>query len=339
MVIPTVGIPTQFTDLIARRIGITDLRAQLSQQIERLSKLEIERNNLLNLFDVERTHFLSLREIDRNNVRNLMDLVTRLASENQALTERLARRHSEAMTALINTREHLVDAGGARRPLSSPIIKAVKPLEAVWTEFERRAPRVFSVWKAALDIGTQSYEGFPVGSCSVAGHAEAELFRKFLLPYSSGNLLDVGCGPQPMPHYLRDCAIERVFGIDPISHAADHPFNFIRGVAEFLPWADAQFDTVIAATTLDHFLLLDVGVAEVHRVLRQAGHFVAWIAVFEGAPSYDPYALEWQPADGEHLFHLDPVWFEPMMAEHFNIRERFTFDLPFPFAFYAFQKK
>ena len=37
----------------------------------------------------------------------------------------------------------------------------------------------------------------------------------------------------------------------------EHPFQFVQGIAEFIPFKDETFDYVISVTALDHVLLLD----------------------------------------------------------------------------------
>ena len=156
-------------------------------------------------------------------------------------------------------------------------------MEDVFALLARRAPAAWPIFKQALDVGTRSYEGFPVGSCSVEGHREAERFGAFITPYLRGYVLDVGCGPQPVPSYLRDYPVALIRGIDPISKPEDHPFEFASAMAEDIPWRDASFDVVCSGTTLDHFFLLDVALKETRRVLKPGGHFVAWISEAPGS--------------------------------------------------------
>ena len=130
-------------------------------------------------------------------------------------------------------------------------------LQECLARLEPLAPRAFALWREALDANAVAYEGLPVDSCSVAAHPGAARFQQFAQQHLKGYVLDVGCGPQPLPLYLAGYPTDRISGLDPLSPADQHPFDFASGVAEFLPWEDAQFDTVIAATSLDHVLLLD----------------------------------------------------------------------------------
>src|SRR5262249_37763318 len=156
-------------------------------------------------------------------------------------------------------------------------------------KLQQAAPLNWKTYSECVVRGTASYKFFPPDSCSTQTHPQAELFRAFLKPYLRGQVLDVGCGPQPVPWYLHGHPLSQISGIDPISTPADHPFSFVPGYGELLPWEDEQFDVVVSGTSLDHYYLLDAGLAEAFRVLKRGGHFVAWITEFAGAPPYDPY--------------------------------------------------
>jgi hypothetical protein len=221
-----------------------------------------------------------------------------------------------------------------------PIRKDRTPaLEDIFASLARRAPAAWPIFKQALNVGTRSYEGFPVGSCSVKGHREAERFGAFIAPYLRGYVLDVGCGPQPQPSYLRDYPVALIRGIDPISKPEEHPFEFASAVAEDIPWQDASFDIVCSGTTLDHFFLLDVALKEIHRVMKPGGHFVAWISEAPGSKPYDPYRDDITAADEEHLFHIDRAWFLPMMRElGFEEVEILALSVPFKHLYMSFRR-
>lgn len=183
------------------------------------------------------------------------------------------------------------------------------------------APAACAAWERLLAVNADAYAGFPVDSCSVRGHPLAEKFRGFLRPYLAGAVLDIGCGPQPVPEYLAGYPTARVAGLDPLP--APHPFVFVQGAAEFLPWADRTFDTVVVATSLDHVLLLDRALREIRRVLRPGGTFVTWVSFQPGAAAYDPYRPDVRPVDEYHLFHFDRPWFEAAVGADFAPVEMF----------------
>jgi len=218
-------------------------------------------------------------------------------------------------------------------------MREAMPLDAQFEQLQQTVPRAFPIWRSLLDANTQTYEGFPIHSCSVAGHPAATLFKYFLAPYLKGRVLDIGCGPQPVPLYLEDHPLEAVYGIDPITEPDDHPFTFVKSMAEFLPWLDSQFDAVVAATSLDHVLLLDETLAEIRRVLKHNGRFVVWVGFIEGAKPYDPYDSKIAKVDDWHLFHFGREWFQEAVAPYFLLEETFALDEAGSSCFVAFRPR
>lgn len=207
-------------------------------------------------------------------------------------------------------------------------------LEKSLASLRRIAPNAYVEWREVSKIGAHAYLGFPTDSCSVKGHVLADLFLWFLKPLLEGRVLDIGCGPQPVPRYLEGYPLDFVFGIDPLSSNKDHPFFFIQGVGEFLPWDDRSFETVVAATSLDHVLLPDRALQEIRRVLKDNGHFVAWVSFVKGAEKYDPYSPDIKKTDQYHLFHFDRGWFEQTVEKFFTIEEAFDCPTPYNSTFY-----
>lgn len=148
----------------------------------------------------------------------------------------------------------------------------------------------------------------PLQSCSMPGNAMAEQFSEWLHPQLFGDVLDLGCGPLPVPLYLHDYPLSRVSGVDPLDGV--HPFEFRQAVAECLPFDPAIFDCVIAATTLDHVLDPYQALAEARRVLRPKGLLLTWATYWPGAVRYDPSAETVPMLDDFHVYHLDRPWFE-----------------------------
>jgi SAM-dependent methyltransferase len=190
-------------------------------------------------------------------------------------------------------------------------------LEKCFEKLQRLAPRAFALWREMLEVNARAYEGLPADSCSVDGHAVAGAFRDFLQPYLSGPVLDIGCGPQAVPLYLSSYPQELVAGLDPLLSSEPHPFRFVQGVAEFLPWDAETFQVVVTATSLDHVLLLDRALQEIYRVLKPTGFFVTWVSFVEGACSYNPYNEDVEPQDCFHMIHFDRPWFERLLNDYF----------------------
>lgn len=259
----------------------------------------------------------------------ILDLSLRIdAVENQLLERMIAQR----VFFPLNT--------GVPASRQRPTLVNAPSLSEAFARLKAAAPLNWDTYLACLDVGTASYKGLPPDSCSTDAHPQSLLFKAFLRPYLRGYVLDVGCGPQSVPSYLKDFPNEQIFGTDPISSPADHPFHFISGVGEYLPFQDQAFDVVISGTTLDHYYLLDQGLQEAARVLQPGGHFVAWITEFVGAPPYDPYSAPMMSYDSEHMYHIDRVWFLPLMDKlGFSPIETIHFKLPFNYLFMSFVRR
>lgn len=175
-------------------------------------------------------------------------------------------------------------------------------------------PEVFTVWKDLFDAGTQSYDGFPLDSCSSEGKKDSEIFKRFLKLHLHGNVLDVGCGPQGVPYYLSEYPADKIFGIDPLQPAAGvkRTFKFEQALCEHIPWDNDSFDCVIFGTSLDHVMLLDKSLSEVKRVLKLGGLLIIQTSLLEGFQEYNPFSPEFEPADKYHMFHFDKPWFEKL---------------------------
>lgn len=277
-----------------------------------------------------------LRQTMEANAANILDLMSNQAL---ALQARIDASETMLLEQLVAQRSFLpLDLADPGRPAPVPIDPP--SVEEAFRRMQAAAPLSWNSYLRCLDTGTESYQGLPPTSCSTEAHPQSLLFRAFLRPYLRGFVLDIGCGPQPVPSYLADYPPARITGIDPISKPEDHPFAFVPGVGEYLPFADASFDVLVSGTTLDHYYLLDQGLREAARVLVPGGHFVAWITEFAGAPAYDPYSRAAEPYDSEHMYHIDRAWFLPLMARSgFQPAEIIHFRLPFNYLFMSFVKR
>jgi SAM-dependent methyltransferase len=182
-------------------------------------------------------------------------------------------------------------------------------VQTVLNKLESEAPKAFTVWRELFKTAHAAYEGNPPDSCSVEGNMCARVFTSFCENRLEGIVLDVGCGTQATPLYLKNYPASRIVGIDPLLPECGHPFTFVRGYAEYLPFENDTFNTVIAATSLDHTLIPRKALDEIRRVLKPFGHFILWEGLNENSNrdfwDYDPYALEpFAPADKFHLFNF-----------------------------------
>jgi SAM-dependent methyltransferase len=197
-------------------------------------------------------------------------------------------------------------------------------------------PHLFPIWDELFENARHEYEGHPEASLSVPGNQASAAFGNFLSLYAHGSVLDVGCGIQESPIYLDGLVIDRLAGVDPLASQVKRKFEFVQGLAEFLPWENDEFDLVVAATSLDHVVSLDMALSEIKRVLRPGGYFVTWVGFVAGAKRYDPTLPDISPIDRFHIFHFDRGWFVELMARYFRLEEEFALD--FQSHFFAFSK-
>jgi SAM-dependent methyltransferase len=122
-------------------------------------------------------------------------------------------------------------------------------------------------------------------SLSVGPRPDARAFAEFAR--LEGIVLDVGCGTQPNPSYATEFAGTFV-GIDPVRGAPERAFAFVQGLGEYLPFADASFDRVLFATSLDHMLSPRRALAEARRVLRRGGSMSIWFGEVREPPPPPP---------------------------------------------------
>jgi SAM-dependent methyltransferase len=253
------------------------------------SQAELQRTQLAEL---QRTQ---LAELQRTQ---LAELTLNLAG----LTARSARLQSEA---------------GAALPVFKPATRL--PFEESLRRLEALNPALFPVWRALFENGAKSYVEQRLGSCSHREHKYARLFGAYLEVYGHGRILDIGCGPYGLPSYLTTRRAGLVCGVEPLPMLETPAFEVVRGFNEFLPWEDAQFDTVVSGTSLDHVMSLDVSLQEVQRVLRPDGKYVVWLASIPGSAPFNEKAADFMPIDDFHLFHFDRVWIEPIFERYFLI--------------------
>jgi ubiquinone/menaquinone biosynthesis C-methylase UbiE len=122
-------------------------------------------------------------------------------------------------------------------------------------------------------------------------------------------VLDLGCGPRIVPSYLSS--------FEPLELSYQPPFHVERTFAEFLPWPDASFDSVICGTSLDHVLSLTTTLEETRRVLKPGGLFINWLSSLDGAKPYDEFNAE--PVDNFHLFQFNLEWALPLFDRYFEV--------------------
>ena len=140
----------------------------------------------------------------------------------------------------------------------------------------------------------------------------------------AGRVLDVACGDardisavnfkdwvrvglDPSPLQLRDARKSAL--------SAGQPINLVQGVAEWLPFKERAFDSLICKSALDHFVDREGVMGEFSRVLAPTGRAVVSInnyASFSIRVSRQLYRIvraAWPPARKKLFFWDSPVTF------------------------------
>jgi SAM-dependent methyltransferase len=108
---------------------------------------------------------------------------------------------------------------------------------------------------------------------------------KLLATHANGRLLDVGCGERPyddlfLPRVTRYIGLEYPPVADNLNPEIWGKLHTIRHIVDVfgdgmkMPFADAQFDSVLALEMLEHVSHSDACVGEIARVLRPGGVFL-----------------------------------------------------------------
>jgi SAM-dependent methyltransferase len=202
-----------------------------------------------------------------------------------------------------------------------------RPAKTVsWRSVMQRAkqdfPILYPLWKERLDATRAALHVTRVGNAAWAGDVKSRIFRGLVGRFAKGRVLDVGCGVFGRPYYLESYPAELISGVEPLEPQERPDFELVRGISEYLPWPNRSFSTVISATSLDHCLSLDRSLNELSRVMQPNGCMLIWFDSVPGAPKYQPDSPDFSPVDKFHLFHFDVAWFEPMLAEQFQIVDR-----------------
>ncbi len=305
--------------------AITRIEAQLAASDERMAAL--------NALVGSGTATVSVPQLGplANEVNATLNNVAAQQSVQGSMTEAIAR--IEARLAADNERttgHNLLLGRGIARLLSRPVADrlVVQPphevpaIEVQIRQIEARAPRNFAQWHKVYLRFISEVERSVVGNLSHDGQVGAGYFRMFINIHARGRLLDFGCGQLALPDYLADWPHDQLAGFDPLPPFEPHPFVFATSLGETIPWADASFETVVIATSLDHVYLLDQALEEMKRVLVPDGRLLIWTAMFPETPPYDPYGPEIVPADQNHLFHPGRNWFYDLFASDFDLLER-----------------
>jgi SAM-dependent methyltransferase len=300
-------------DAVARLVTeLGDAGDRIADQRNWLEKISFETTNLMTHLDTGLQN--RLNTLENVALPEIKNLIVRLDAGEQiheiaAAQIRIAAGHADRS----RWQEHPAERYASARP---------KPFGDYIEQARRDFPKVFAMWRERLDGTSAAFQQTKVGNVAIGSDLYSRIFRDFVEVHAFGRVLDVGCGVFGRPYYLARYPAELISGLEPLPMQEPADFELVRGLAEYLPWPDSSFSTVISATSLDHCLSLERSLSEVLRVLRPDGNLLLWIGSVPGSPKFEPDQPGFTPSDQYHLFHFDKTWFEPMLEEEFEFLDR-----------------
>lgn len=130
-----------------------------------------------------------------------------------------------------------------------------------------------------------------------------------LLPHTSGQLLDVGCGAQPYRHILpvdvTYQAIDHISAADQFQYQSEET-TYFDGTS--WPVSDQSFDFILSTETLEHVLQPEIFLSEAYRSLKPGGQLIMTV----------PFAARW------HYIPHDYWRFTPSALEFLLTRAGFV---------------
>jgi SAM-dependent methyltransferase len=126
----------------------------------------------------------------------------------------------------------------------------------------------------------RSLKATPLHPRYLSNRAIRRALRAFA-PFARGKMLDIGCGYKPYRSFFAPYVQEHL-GMDiPVTIHGMEALD-VGGSALALPFAAAEFDTVLATEVLEHVPSPDAMLAEIARVLRPGGVLIL------SAPLHEP---------------------------------------------------
>ncbi|MGB9847787.1 MAG: class I SAM-dependent methyltransferase [Minisyncoccia bacterium] len=177
-------------------------------------------------------------------------------------------------------------------------------------------------WKEAQDAELNFWNSLALNE------VEEERWKKYLLSginTKNKTIIDVGCGPRGVVHYITD-AKEKI-GLDPLinlyskKYTLDSNTKFINATAEAIPLEDDYVDIVFCINVLDHIEDPELGLREMHRILKNDGELNFLINTYSKPFLIIEKILEifgiWE--DKPHPHHFTFVQISKILGRYFII--------------------
>lgn len=282
----------------------------------------------------------TLAALRQDQIQGVMTPLSRLE---QALAVHAAR--TDATLALISQNMAIVPGAvvGSQIGRAAQIMPPGQSmtLEEIAERLREDYPKLFPLWEERLGAMRDEFIAHGrVGNAAHGADPAGNFFRQFIAANRRGRVLDVGCGVHGKPYYLSDIPDAEIGGIDPLEPLEPMPIAFATGIGEYIPWADASFETVVSGTSMDHCIDIERTLQEFMRVLQPGGNILIWMSFVKGAKPFAPDDPDWEPEDIFHLYHADEPWFEPLLSAQFEIRQKVKFYAQsFDHCFYELESK
>lgn len=104
-------------------------------------------------------------------------------------------------------------------------------------------------------------------------------YRKLIMPYAHGNVLEVGFGTGVNLKHYDFSSIQSFTALDldskkELTPKTNYPITYINGEVENLPFEDNSFDTIVETLVLCSVKDMNKAISEIFRVLKPGGTFI-----------------------------------------------------------------
>jgi SAM-dependent methyltransferase len=167
-----------------------------------------------------------------------------------------------------------------------PGIRALPPVRALWRVLGRRAELDF--WRSNPGLVSDAHREWVFTRCFGIDRDR----------YRGKRILDVGCGPRGSLDWATDAAAR--VGLDPLAdryvelEVDSRAMDYVKGVAEQMPFGDDSFDVVSSINSLDHVDDARRAAAEMIRVLRPGGLLLIATELNHRARLTEPQTFGWE---------------------------------------------